>query len=56
MTTAINVAVTRKSTRETSRELTENELAHVSGGTFTNAFSQVIKTIGEGMSSMARKA
>jgi len=33
MKTAANVAVTSKSTRETSRELTENELAHVSGGT-----------------------
>jgi lactobin A/cerein 7B family class IIb bacteriocin len=32
MNTATNVAVTNKSTRETSRELTENELAHVSGG------------------------
>ena len=32
MTTATNVAVTSEPTRKTSRELTENELAHVSGG------------------------
>jgi bacteriocin-like protein len=37
MTTAINVAVTSKSTREVSRELTDKELAQVSGGTLANS-------------------
>jgi bacteriocin-like protein len=32
MTTAISTPVTSKPTREPSRELTEKELAHVSGG------------------------
>ena len=32
MTTGINVAVTSISTREVSRELTDKELAQVSGG------------------------
>jgi bacteriocin-like protein len=32
MTNAINTPVTSKPIREPSRELTENELAHVSGG------------------------
>jgi bacteriocin-like protein len=32
MTTAINAAATSKPVREPSRELTEDELAHVSGG------------------------
>lgn len=39
-----------------SAELKDADLNTVSGGTLSNAFSQVIKSIGEGITSMARKA
>ena len=37
-------------------ELTDAELDHVAGGVLSNAFSTAIQAIGEGLSSMARKA
>jgi len=45
-----------KSENREIRELTTNELEFVSGGSMLqNAFSNVIKSIGEGLSTMARK-
>jgi hypothetical protein len=37
------------------RELTEVELAAVSGGTLSLSFNNVIKTIGEALTTAARK-
>jgi hypothetical protein len=55
MNTATNVAVTSKSTRETSRELTGNELAHASGGIIAILVGRSLTGLGSPEEFQARK-
>jgi bacteriocin-like protein len=55
MTTAISTPVTSNPTREPSRELTENELAHVSGGIIAILIGRSATGLGSPEELQARK-
>jgi bacteriocin-like protein len=55
MTPAINTPVTSKPIQEPSRELTENELAHVSGGIIAILVGRSLTGLGSPEELQARK-